>query len=328
MVKTIAQFELASQQPIPEAVLNSATPIVIRGIANNWAVVKASKQSAAEFIAYLRDLAKEQDVLCFSGSADMAGRFFYNDDMSGFNFDRQTCLLSNFLSSLSSAPNQQPYRYLGSTSVEQLFPGFRQLNDLHTGAINTLVSIWLGTQSRIAAHFDAPQNIACIIAGKRRFTLFPPEQIDNLYVGPLDFTPAGQAVSLVDFAQPDYQQHPKFEIALQNALEAELEPGDAIIIPSMWWHHVEGLDTINGLINYWWNNQAFTGNPVNALMHSLLSIKQLPAHQRQAWSTIFDHYIFSDNTELSHIPNKNLGILGTIDPQMAKQIRQLLRSKL
>ncbi|MFX6149073.1 cupin-like domain-containing protein, partial [Acinetobacter baumannii] len=84
------------------------------------------------------------------------------------------------------------------------------------------------------------------------FTLFPPDQFGNLYLGPLDNTPAGRAVSMVDFAEPDFAAHPRFREALAHAQVAELEPGDAIFIPSMWYHHVEGRSAFNVLINYWW----------------------------------------------------------------------------
>src|SRR5206468_367295 len=83
---------------------------------------------------------------------------------------------------------------------------------------------------------------------ERRFTLFPPEQLQNLYVGPLDFNPAGQAISLVDHAAPDLERFPRYAEALQHAQVAELEAGDAIFIPSMWWHAVEALAPFNALV--------------------------------------------------------------------------------
>ena len=90
-----------------------------------------------------------------------------------------------------------------------------------------LASLWIGNRTRTAAHFDLPQNIACVISGRRRFTVFPIGQLPNLYVGPLDFTPAGQAISLVDFHAPDFERYPRFREALRHAQVAELEPGDA-----------------------------------------------------------------------------------------------------
>ena len=89
---------------------------------------------------------------------------------------------------------------------------------------------------------------------------------------------AGQSISLVDFAKPDFEAYPKFRQALDAAQVVELEPGDAILIPSMWWHHVESLDDMNILINYWWRNTpAYMGSPVNVLQHAIMGIRDLPS---------------------------------------------------
>jgi hypothetical protein len=223
-----------------------------------------------------------------------------------------------------------PSYYIGSTSVDLSLPGFRADNDLPLAALKPLVSIWMGNRTRIAAHYDIPDNIACVVAGRRRFTLFPPDQLANLYVGPIDFTPAGQAISLVDFAQPDFERFPLFAEAMDKALVAELEPGDALFIPSLWWHHVEALDTVNVLVNYWWAaGPALAGTPMDVLIHALLNIKALPAEQKKNWRSIFDHYIFDEPADaFAHIPPDSLGILADLDEATAKQLRAMLLAKL
>ena len=129
----------------------------------------------------------------------------------------------------------------------------------------------MGTRTRIAAHNDTPHNLACVAVGRRRFTLFPREQFRNLYLGPVDNTPAGRAVSMVDFHAPDLARHPRFADALSHAEVAELDAGDALYIPALWWHHVEGLAPFNVLVNYWWRETPrWLGAPQDALNHAML----------------------------------------------------------
>ncbi len=176
----------------------------------------------------------------------------------------------------------------------------------------------------------SPSNIACVVAGHRRVILFPPEQLPNLYVGPLDFTPAGQPISLVDLSAPDYERFPKFREAVKTAQMSVLEPGDAIIVPSMWWHHMEALDAFNVLVNYWWRSSpSYMGPPLSALQHAMLGLRDLPEAQRKQWRELFDFYVFNpepDNFE--HIPEAARGVLNPIDEHTARQIRKMLRDKL
>jgi hypothetical protein len=326
--------EIAGLKPghIPRELLDSDEPLVLRGLVSDWPSVREGIRGKVAIVSYLRDFCRNQEVMVFRGAPEINGRFFYNEDLSGFNFEKTSAMLESLLTRFASLEDGEAESclYIGSTSVDGAFPGFRQDNDLPLQHLSPLVSIWMGNRTRIAAHFDSPDNIACVVAGRRRFTLFPPEQLANLYVGPLDFTPAGQAISLVDFHQPDYQRFPLFRKAEEAARVVDLHPGDAIYIPSMWWHHVESLDSFNILVNYWWRPlPAIMGAPMDALLNALLSIKGLPADQKRAWQSMFEHYIFSEEADLfSHIPEQSLGILGQLDEATARQLRSILRAKL
>ena len=316
----------------PTHLLEGDKPVVFSDLVQSWPAVSGCRQSAADAWNYLQQFATEEPVTAYLGDEQFDGRFFYNQEFNGFNFRSGAAPLGAVLERLTNQRGQADAQtiYVGSTMVDKWLPGFRQANDLKLPSEQPLVSFWFGNQSRISAHYDYPDNVACVVAGRRRFTLFPPEQVGNLYVGPMEHTPSGQTISLVDFAQPDLQRFPKFAQALEHAVVAELGPGDALFIPSMWWHHVESLSDFNLLVNYWWidSHQAL-GSPAAALLHAIWAIRDLPARQKEGWQALLRHYVFAnDESTYAHIPEHARGCLAPLDEAGAQQLRAVLLNKL
>ena len=320
----------ASNGKLPDDVLESSTPIKLKGLVAAWPSVKQC-QDVETCASYLSKFWSEKRLVVYVGDEDINGRFFYNDAFDGFNFLSGAATLPQVFQKLSQQdrPASEASIYVGSTSVDEWLPGFRTENDLVFDSSDLRVNFWLGTATRVSAHFDLPNNIACVVAGHRRFTLFPPEQVENLYVGPLHPTPSGQAISLVDFHQPDYDRYPRFAQALESAVCAELAPGDALYIPGMWWHHVEALDAWNLLVNYWWLQTPLYMNPTPALWHTMLAIRDLPEAQRRAWAKQFDHYVFkADSDVYEHIPEGGRGWLAPLNKTTAKQLHTDLAKRM
>lgn len=324
--------EIAVSGKLPDELLRATEPFVVRGVAGHWPMVDAAKTSVDAADAYLRRFYRDATVGVMLGMPEIRGRFFYNDDLTGFNYHSIRGRLDAVLDEMKGyRDNPQPAAiYVGSTTIDTALPGFRAFNDVDLGARDALASIWIGNQTRIAAHYDVPDNLAVVAAGKRRFTLFPPDQLANLYVGPLDFNPAGQSISLVDFGAPDYDRFPRFREALKHAQTVELDAGDAIFIPSMWWHHIEALATFNVLVNYWWRQSPdYMDTPTGALMLALLTLRELPAPQREAWQEIFRHYIFEPGeASEAHLPAHARHAQAPLDETRARHLRATILKRI
>lgn len=314
---------------LPAGLLQSAEPVVLRGLVSHWPLVQAARQSDAAFCEYLRAFGAQTRVGLWRGGPEIGGRFFYDDTLTGFNFRREISRLGELLDELRAGTPDAVY--LGSTELDGSFPGLRRDNDLVAlTPFDPLVSLWLGNAGRVAAHFDLPDNIACVVAGHRRFTLFPPDAVADLYIGPLDLTPAGQPISLVDIAAPDLQRFPRYARAQARAQVFELQPGDALFIPSQWWHAVEALAPVNALVNFWWRQSpAFMDTPLNTLMLALLTLRDLPPAQRDAWRALFDHFVFNAGAgTAAHIPPAARGVLAPMTEDGARRLRALLLQRL
>lgn len=318
---------------LPDALLTAERPYIVRGAFAHWPVVQAARQSDEALARYLMGLYNGVRIGLFQMAPEARGRVFYADEtLRDFNFSRHAATLDQVLAGLlglSETP-EPPALYVGSTTVEAVLPGFMEANVMGLGARDALVSLWLGNRTRIAAHYDLPDNLAVVAAGRRRFTVFPPEQIKNLYVGPLDPTPAGQPISLVDFAAPDFERFPRFAQALQAGEVAEMEPGDALYIPSMWFHHVEGLAPVNLLINAWWRQTPeYVDSPLSTLRLALMTLRDLPEKEKRIWQHHLQHFVFNDDPHTwEHIPEAARGLLGPIDETLSRQARTQLLNQL
>jgi hypothetical protein len=326
-LKTIAEIEVADAADLDRRLRKAERPFVVRGLIADWPLVEAGRRSGRDARDYLLRRRRNLPFTVSIGTPESGGRLFYDDAM-GMNFKTARAQLPEIFAQIDAAEGRAdaPPIYLASIDVHEHFDGLHEENHVDLGSRSCLASIWMGTRTRIAAHNDFPENLACVAVGRRRFTLFPPGQFRNLYLGPVDNTPAGRAVSMVDFHAPDLEAHPRFAEALRHAEVAELGPGDAIYIPSMWWHHVEGLEDFNALVNYWWRETPrWLGQPQDALNHAMLSIRDLPEAEKALWRDLFDYYVFQNNEEaVAHIPEAARSVLAPLTPESAGRIRAFL----
>ncbi len=317
---------------IPYAeLLEAQQPAILKGVARDWPLVRTGLESPGAAIAYLKRFDGGRPVTVFTGAPEIAGRFFYNDAVTAMNFEAARLPLGEALDRAGGAPAI----YIGSTDLDLYLPGLGAenrltLNDPMFEANPPIVSIWIGNRTTAAAHYDMSNNIACCMVGRRRFTLFPPDQVANLYPGPLEPTPGGQVVSMVDLNNPDYARYPRFAEAEATGQVAELEPGDILFYPALWWHQVEALDGFNAMINYWWNTSpAFIDTPQTTLLHALLSLRDRPEAEKAGWRALFDYYVFGPAERAgAHLPEAARGNLAPIDEIKARRLRATLLNRL
>jgi Cupin-like domain len=316
-----------------EEIVLGCQPVVIRGLIANWPVVQAACTSPRALKDYLRAFdAGGGRFDTYFGDPAIAGKYYYNPDLTGFNFERRPMKFLDAVEAIAEAIDRPGKSvYLGSVPTRECLPGFAAANPLPLLRPEIEPRIWLGTASNVSSHYDTFDNLACVIAGTRRFTLYAPELIRRLYVGPIDNTMAGAPVSLAASAPPgNANEFPLFEEIRDQALQAELQPGDALYLPKLWWHQVESLAPFNGLVNYWWDAcSAGPDLPYTALLLSMITIAERPAAERRAWQAFFDHYVFrSKGHPLAHLPPEQHGLLGPLKDNYSKiraRIMHLLR---
>jgi hypothetical protein len=332
--KPIEEWRDASRLPTQQALMQRDRPLVLRGLVRDWPLVHSARQSDTAFAERIAALDNGTPVDTLRLPPEAEGIIGYTPDLAGFNYEHFRVALTLGLQRLASFSRHErpPGLAIQSALVSACVPGL--IEDHRLPMLDAAIQprLWIGNRVTTPVHFDSTHNIACVVCGQRRFTLFAPEQLPNLYIGPLDFAPTGAAIGMARLDRPDDPRFPRLREALAAAQAATLAPGDAIYIPPLWWHHVESLAPLNALVNYWWNSLAepdhHAGDSLDALFHTILAFRNLPASERAHWRRLLEHYVFSDAEPLPHVPGERRGVLGPPTAETAQRLRRQAKAHL
>jgi len=331
--------EVADNQPVDAGgfalaeVMAAAQPRVLRGLCRDWPLVQAARRSASAFAQALAALDTGMPVDVLHMPPEARGVVGYNAAIDGFNYRHFKVSVTEALQRLaaySRVDGPVPGLALQSALIAESLPAFTDTHAMACLPASVQPRLWVGNQVTTPAHFDASHNLAVVVCGRRRFTLFPIEQVANLYIGPLDFAPTGAAITMARPDAPDFERFPRLREALDHARVIELEPGDALYLPPLWWHQVESLESLNALVNYWWMPAQAEARPppLGALLHARLAFAALPPSERRDWQALFDHYVFGDGDVAAHIPEDRRGVLGELDAAALAKLRERIKAGL
>ena len=304
------------------ALIAAGMPMGLKGLFHRWPALAEGKVSPARLNAYLKGLDRGAPAPVMEAPAGAEGPFAYATDLREFSFTKRSAGVPETLDRMVRLIGEPkaPAVAIQTLPLASHMPEFVRQNPMPLLPADVGPKLWIGGRVRTQIHNDRDHNLACVIAGRRRFVLFPPEQVPNLYIGPLENPPP---LSLVDPDAPDLTRFPRYAEAFAHARVAMLEPGDALFLPRYWWHHVTSLDPYNAMVNYWWGDGALD-DPNDAFLTALLAYKQLPEGERRYWQAMFETHVFADDG-VAHLPEMLQGALGKMSPQARAKLRQQLK---
>lgn len=312
-------------------VVAAQLPVVLRGLVSHWPLVQQGRAGLEPCLRYLAGFDRGQPVEALLARPDPTRAFGFEPGLQGFNFLRDQRPWAQLFEQLwrYSQFAEPPALAAQSAPVAQALPGLEAANPCPLLGPEVAPRIWIGNRASVPAHFDDSHNLACVAAGRRRFTLLPPACAPLLYLSPPDRSPTPAPVSTVpDLHGADAARFPLVARALEQAHDAVLEPGDAIYIPPLWFHQVQALaPDLNVLVNYWWRPALAPGRSDDlhgaALRLAMLAFRHLPAAERAGWRTLLDHYAFGAD-DLGHLPEGQRGLFGPVDAEADARYRDEL----
>ena len=309
-----------------EAIVRAERPVVIQGLLDAWPALAAGRRGPAALNAYLKAMDTGAPAPVMEAPAATGGRFGYGADLREFAFSKRQAGITETLDRIEGllGDPEAPFVAIQMLPLATHLPEFVRQNPTPLLPSRVMPRLWIGGAVRTQTHNDRDHNLAGVIAGRRRFVLFPPTQVANLYVGPLDNPPP---LSLVDPETPDTARFPRYRDAYAAAQVAWLEPGDALFVPKYWWHHVTSLDPYNAMVNWWWGDTGTGLERANdVFLTALLAFKDLPPGERAYWKAMFEAYVFADDGEATaHIPDGLKGALGPMSPSFRAALKHQLK---
>ncbi|MDP9120310.1 MAG: cupin-like domain-containing protein [Acidobacteriota bacterium] len=243
----VGRVEEPSPQAFHRGYVQANRPVVVQGVMDRWKALNGWSWS------YLCSLAGEE-----AGEVIVSANGLYPDYLSQPSpMTRVAMTLAEFVDrSLPHSPGQPvrpPILAPGETyyiyGKSYLFDAFPELLEdiappscLGTTQVST-TSTWISSKGCVTPlHYDLPNTLLCQVRGAKQIYLFAPSQFDRLYLRGPRFPGFDnfERQSQVDIHHPDLARFPEFRGA--TAVSCTLRQGEALFIPSNWFHEVETLE--------------------------------------------------------------------------------------
>ncbi|MFY0524873.1 cupin-like domain-containing protein [Archangium gephyra] len=254
-VRRIAR--LSREEFVPSAITE---PVVVTGCMEDWPLFQGmrARESTEQKLALLGSYIGQQPVIFHDLPKHFKGQFHFDGTPDRLTFGDATRrenvpfdLFSRRMQECLSGASGDAV-YMQANFIEKGSPLFGALGPNILPFFpegHELAMIWVGSNGQVInLHYDDFMTVLCMVNGVKRVTLLPPETLPDLYLAPFDRMLEGCQSSLVRVLEPDFERYPRFKRALEQAIVAVLEPGDVLIMPPMWWHHVESYG-LNMMVN-------------------------------------------------------------------------------
>src|SRR5437868_1421135 len=148
MAQAVLQTLFAGQAPDRETfsrdIVGSCAPAVIRGLVSDWPVTRAAR-SEGGLLAYLAPMATQTPINIFVGPPEISGRYYYNDDLTGFNFTQENLPFAAAIDRvLRPVHDDEARAYLGSVPTPGYAPPFAADNPMPLVDDHVAPRLWLG----------------------------------------------------------------------------------------------------------------------------------------------------------------------------------------
>lgn len=200
---------------------DTATPVILTDLTRDWPALDKWD------IDYLQEVAGDNVVPVYSSQPAR--------DKQHQHAAAQTMRLADYLTLLKAGENDlRMFFYNLLENVPELLKDF-QYPSLGLKFFKRLPVLFVGGRgARVQMHYDIDlaDLVLCHFGGPKRVLLVPPEQTQYMYKVPYSFS----SLNDVNFEQPDFSKYPALEKL--DAFWADLKHGDALFIPSGYWHYV------------------------------------------------------------------------------------------
>lgn len=233
-IKPVERIAACDEDEFVRDYIQPSLPVILTGVMQDW---PARRRWSLEWLA-----SEFGDRLVTVG--DTQGGRLVIDRSSGIV--QREMALGDYIERLASG---DPGCYLLSSLAERL-PEL--LADLRFDALVAKASwrslrIWISAPAtRAALHHDLPENFLAQLTGRKRIILIHRRHGRNVYRHGL-FHGAPNFCA-VDAENPDYVRFPRFRGV--ERITVDLEPGEILYIPRLWWHQIHSLD-LSISVNQW-----------------------------------------------------------------------------